>query len=285
MALKGNYCFSCGQNKKRVDKFFLALVAEAFEDIFSWNSRTLSTIFALIFKPGFLTREYFVGRRARYLPPLRLYIISSLLFFLYLSFQNTLNTDFNNAINTSPTSDSSLQLESNTDIDEAIADIKLDWLEESANKNLRETIQTQANKAQQALQDDPGQIAGAFLDIAPALMFILLPLFALLLKFVYITSGRYYAEHLVLALHNHSALFLVLLFSFMLDWVEELTNLTLGSTFVLFWIPVYMFLSLKRAFNEGTGTTILKFSILANSYLLLFSFAFAFGWLAGIMTL
>jgi hypothetical protein len=178
-----------------------------------------------------------------------------------------------------------LPVETSSEIEAAIAEFEIGWLGKENNARLRDSLQARADKAQLTLQNDPGEISDAFLDIAPGLMFLLLPLFALLLKIVYLTSGRYYAEHLVLAIHNHSALFAVVLFSALLEWLEESFSVFLGSSIILAWIPLYMFISLKRVFDESFAVTALKFSVLGSSYLVFFLFAFVFGWIAGIMTL
>ncbi|MBD3647699.1 MAG: DUF3667 domain-containing protein, partial [Pseudomonadales bacterium] len=88
--IEGPWCYQCGQNQKGINRFFLSLLNEAFDDVFSLNSRTVRTFGNLLFRPGFLTTEYYAGRRARYLPPVRLYLITSVVFFFYLSLQNTI---------------------------------------------------------------------------------------------------------------------------------------------------------------------------------------------------
>lgn len=93
-SLKGQFCHQCGQNQKGFDRFFLSLVSEAFEDLISHDSRAMRTLFALLLRPGFLTLEYFKGRRAHYVQPLRLYFITSLVCFFAISLQNTLSPSF-----------------------------------------------------------------------------------------------------------------------------------------------------------------------------------------------
>ena len=56
--------------------------AEAFESLTHADSRVWKTLGYLLARPGLLTREFLDGRRARYLPPFRLYIVISLVFFL-----------------------------------------------------------------------------------------------------------------------------------------------------------------------------------------------------------
>jgi len=55
---------------------------EAFESITHADSRLWRTLGYLLARPGRLTREFFEGKRVRYLPPFRLYLVISLLFFL-----------------------------------------------------------------------------------------------------------------------------------------------------------------------------------------------------------
>ena len=79
--LKGPFCYYCGQPDKNLMRFFPALMRELLADTFDFDSRFLRTIKPLLFKPGKLTRDYLDGRRFRYVPPLRLYVFSSIAFF------------------------------------------------------------------------------------------------------------------------------------------------------------------------------------------------------------
>jgi len=83
--LAGRYCAACGQRDDphvhRIGHF----LHEAFEGLTHADSRLWRTLWPLLARPGFLTREFFAGRRQRYLPPFRLYIVVSLLFFIVLA--------------------------------------------------------------------------------------------------------------------------------------------------------------------------------------------------------
>lgn len=82
--LMGPFCHYCGQPDKNLMRFFPALLRELLEDFMDFDSRFMRTLKPLLFKPGKLTRDYLDGRRFRYVPPLRLYIFSSIaLFFLF----------------------------------------------------------------------------------------------------------------------------------------------------------------------------------------------------------
>jgi len=83
--LAGRYCAACGQRDDPHAHRLGHFVREAFEGLTHADSRLWRTLWALLARPGFLTREFFAGRRQRYLPPFRLYIVVSLLFFIALT--------------------------------------------------------------------------------------------------------------------------------------------------------------------------------------------------------
>ena len=67
---------------KKIENFtFTELVKDSFDNIFSLDSRLFQTLKFLIIRPGFLTNEYWSGKRITYLPPFRLYLLTSILFF------------------------------------------------------------------------------------------------------------------------------------------------------------------------------------------------------------
>jgi hypothetical protein len=80
--LEGPFCFYCGQPDRNFMRFFPALLRDLLDDLLDLDSRFMRTLKPLLFKPGKLTRDYMIGRRFRYTPPMRLYIFSSIAFFL-----------------------------------------------------------------------------------------------------------------------------------------------------------------------------------------------------------
>jgi hypothetical protein len=81
-SLAGEYCAACGQRHEPRVHTVGHFAGEAFESISHADSRLWRTLLFLLVKPGRLTREFFEGRRVRYLPPFRLYLVISVLFFL-----------------------------------------------------------------------------------------------------------------------------------------------------------------------------------------------------------
>jgi hypothetical protein len=85
-ALTGQYCGNCGQRARSRLISLWELVRDAFGDIFELDSRIWRTLLPLLFQPGKLTKDYLEGRRARFMPPFRTYLVLSVLFFLVLFF-------------------------------------------------------------------------------------------------------------------------------------------------------------------------------------------------------
>lgn len=82
--LAGEFCARCGQRHEPHIHTVAHFAAEAFESISHADSRLWRTLWYLFSRPGFLTREFFAGRRVVYLPPFRLYLVLSIIFFLVI---------------------------------------------------------------------------------------------------------------------------------------------------------------------------------------------------------
>ncbi len=84
--LRGQYCGNCGQRSRNRLISIWQLLKEAFGDLLELDSRLWKTIIPLLIRPGQLTRDYLEGRRARYMPPFRTYLVLSVIFFVVVFF-------------------------------------------------------------------------------------------------------------------------------------------------------------------------------------------------------
>jgi Protein of unknown function (DUF3667) len=90
--LQERYCPVCGQENIEPKENILQLVSHLFRDIAHVDGKFFLTLKLLLFRPGFLSKEYLLGRRARYIDPVRMYIFTAFLFFIVLfSFQSSLH--------------------------------------------------------------------------------------------------------------------------------------------------------------------------------------------------
>src|SRR5687767_329412 len=80
--LSGVFCSRCGQRDIPPYPSVRELAVDVVTEFSGWDGRLALTLRELVRRPGMLTREFLEGRRARYISPLRLYLVSSLVYFL-----------------------------------------------------------------------------------------------------------------------------------------------------------------------------------------------------------
>ena len=84
LAGQEKFCAACGQ--KNISTLNLRYIfREILDNVFEVDSKFLRTLRYLTLKPGLLSKEYMEGKRAQYVPPIRLYIVLSVIFFFLIS--------------------------------------------------------------------------------------------------------------------------------------------------------------------------------------------------------
>src|SRR3546814_4040823 len=93
--LLGEYCYACGQPVTGMVRHFSTILGDFTDTILNWDARLPRTLWPLLVRPGFLTREYFAGRRVRYVSPVRLFVTLAIVTFfvaqLMISFGGSVN--------------------------------------------------------------------------------------------------------------------------------------------------------------------------------------------------
>jgi len=326
--LKGPFCYYCGQPDRNFMRFFPALLRDLMEDLLDLDSRFMRTIKPLMFKPGRLTRDYMDGRRFRYAPPMRLYIFSSIVFFLLAAFLSSdaipiIDVEDNEGIIhiSTESTDSELQelgevisklpldAQKQKEIAQIIAEepgeesdgplfdssdisfndepwdretnpVDIRWLPDWINDRINDEIEGSPQKAEQ-INENPNLIVDKVFDILPATMFVLLPVVALIFKFWYLFAKRYYVEHLIFSLHNHSFIFVSLIVLLLANVAGSFLNLhgypaaVTGTEWLVIaisvWIPLYLLISLRVVYQQGWLLTLGKFFVIGISYVTLLS--------------
>jgi hypothetical protein len=244
------------------------MLAEVIEDQLSLNAALPRTLRALLLHPGLLSTEYLDGRIQRYIPPFRLYLVSSVVFFLLLSLLSgqpgTGIVKF----------DGEVVVDTTRSVTELIqrADTAPDGTPIKRDLRLHtgwERLDTLAiRRMRELLALPPGQLFrklfAVFLQRAPTAVFLVLPLYALLLQLLFFRRRRYYVEHFVFALHTHA--FVFVLFTIMLIGMR----LPLIGPLLIMWQFVYGFLALKRYYGQGRFITLLKYGLLGVMYSVVF---------------
>jgi Protein of unknown function (DUF3667) len=271
----GRYCSACGQRLEPPVHSLWHFSRVATEDLTHADSRLWRTLTALLFKPGRLTREFLAGRRARYLPPVRLYLVLSVLFFLIASAVHTRFTvlafDADHPSHNKP-------LPANT-VNDAVAGIATPRPGETteqraarvcANANYNgpgaSTLRPQFQRAcRNSVMDNGRDLQDAFLHNVPRAMFIFLPLLAGVMMLMYWRPRHYYVEHLLLFVHNHAFVFLVASLVLLLGkFVPHVPGLDLAIVLYFAW---YMYRSVRVVYQQGRLLTLTKLALLGFFYL------------------
>lgn len=293
-ALKqGRFCAVCGQNDRDYLQSLFPVLSHILAETFEADSRVWRTLGGLFFRPGFLSLEFSRNRRARYLSPFRLYLFTSLLFFLVLSLltvDGPKQDDGPGLVEVGAGAEDK-EVEANL---EAIEALKRALGEERAGK-IDEILARPESSVPRMLLVVSGEwlaggdegldgpfdlfVAGQLVDVVhapwlvvrdrfvgylPVAMFFVLPLYALMLKVVFIRRHRFYAEHLVFSMHIHTFAFVV----FGIGLVTP-SNWPFVDGVLLLALTAYYFMALKRFYATGVFVAIASFLFLAWLYSLL----------------
>jgi len=291
--LHGKYCAHCGQEDIDYKVSLKHLIPEVLHEYLGFDSQIFKSIPLLLFKPGYLTNEFNAGRRERYIPPLRMYFIVSLAFFLVVTLpeKGTSVKPIASVANDTIISgkDTTIHI---VGTDKSVQALGTD----SANNSwggLHFTFDKNTAAGQHTLKFNmsspvPDSIAGKSLlnsffteqlekvahnkdeflsSVAkhyPEMMFFLLPACALLLKLLYLRRKRLYVEHLVFSLHVHSFAFIMLAVASVGEYFFANGILFLGVAWVA--IIVYLFIAFLKVYTQRVMKTALKFILFLGSY-------------------
>jgi hypothetical protein len=235
-----------------------ALLREVLEDQLSLEGRLPRTLRSLLGRPGQLTADYAAGRIARYVPPFRLYFVAGLLFFLTVSWV----ASFDRLWGTTESFFGELTPEQISDpgFDFTVVNLQVDSLAAPAplrplaRRYVRREAALNAMPPREAVRIVYG---GLFANVS-AVLFLLVPAFALLLKALH--PRRLYVEHFVFMLHLHTAAFLAALVPLLLGmrWMAAAFG---------FWFAAYLFLALRRVYRRGRLATAAGWWVMAAGYL------------------
>ncbi|HEX8692087.1 MAG TPA: DUF3667 domain-containing protein [Longimicrobium sp.] len=275
-----HYCPHCGQRNAPRVVSLRRLLAEAVEDQFSLNAALPRTLRALFLRPGHLTREYVTGRIARYIPPFRLYLIASLLFFIGLSFVTDPDAMIRE-METRVPADSLRVLQTDPSAPPRYENVNFSFDTVKANrlwKPLARRLQQQADRINSLTpRESIRLLSSGMLRTAPKVVFALLPVFAAMLWLLYARRRRMYVEHFVFSLHVHAFAFLLFAAALLLR------SRVLGGLFFA-WVLVYLFLAMKKNYGQGYLLTGLKYLALLSVYFFVVIFGVAATLLLTVLT-
>lgn len=111
----------------------------------------------------------------------------------------------------------------------------------------------------------PGSFLNELISKLPFATFFFLPLFAIFIWLVYIRKKYTYTDHLIFSFHNQSLLFILLIISFLVDSVFKVDS---NGIFITIF-SVYLFMAMRRFYEQGTLKTIVKYLFLNTIFFIL----------------
>jgi hypothetical protein len=382
--LNGEFCAQCGQHAIDYRRSIFRVLLDAADSFLNWDTKFLHSMNQLLIRPWQLTNDFNAGRRARYVHPLRLYLIASIVFFLLA---RAINWDSDGPIQLTSQDrnevlaslarmiepNSPLTPEQRAQVE--LARVKLAEPEGALSadertalkKTIRAYVKSEVSKSLGAeervkmaammaripkIRDhdkeiappivpppppDPSSSAAAieqpqvppvppiivaptpkapihfsmgppgekkspfalwlekqvkekigedgakaklFLETLrsniPAMMLCCIPLFAFILKILYVRKGRFYVEHLVYALHIHTFLYVSVIITSLAVMGANRTVPALGGWItgvMVCAIVVQIFLSIRRVYKQGWFMTMMKFLFGGLVYCVILVFA------------
>lgn len=167
--------------------------------------------------------------------------------------------------------------------------VRVTWLPDAANAWLTRTAEHMQENVESA-QDNPRRLLVGFVSVLPQTLFVVMPLFAVLLKFFYIFKRRLYMEHLLVALHSHAFIFLSILVLLLLAWLADLAAnigwlanvIGVFNAIAWIWLFLYLFLMQKRVYRQGWIMSFIKYCVIGYCYVIFLAFALALAALASL---
>jgi len=324
--LDGPYCAQCGQPAIDYRRSFGSLLLDAAEAFFNLDERFLQTFWLLLIKPWRLTNDFVAGKRVRYVHPLRVYLLASVIFFLVINFLSR-NAHFQsgkvgdeevrliagghvapsgneladeirksvreaaqeNAIVPSPTPlpspepAASLGKENSSPpaASPKPAGAEDDFLELGTDENLTPFQRWMKERAKEKLGPS-GSRGDLFLkaliqNLAPMVL-CCIPLFAVVLKILFIFKRRFYIEHLIFALHTHAFVFLstvcIIGIGFLLQWKVPGALTPIVCTFLSFAVVIQLLIAIRKVYRQNWFAVLFTFGLGSLIYFILLGFAF-----------
>lgn len=265
----GNFCHQCSQETTLHPPSTREFLHEFIGHYVALEGKLWKSLWLLLLKPGRLTLEYIQGRRVRYVQPLRIYLTFSLIFFALIKFSgvNFFETGTAPAHTASPPAISKPAASTGIPNDQNETFQDAGKLANQLHAGWGPRIEAFLAQPQDQMVH---QLSKTFFAYGPYALFALMPVFALLLKLLYLGTGRRYGAHLLFALHANAFAFAVLALQIALPSRWGFIHFVL-----LAWMVIYLPLAMRRVYGGGKFVTFLRWIVLMLLHSLCIALAIA----------
>ena len=256
----GTYCNRCGEKVLSKKELTLSyLLGQIFNEIAFWDTKFFRTLKLLLFKPGYLAKEYVNGKRKSYTKPIALFFIANLLYFFILP------------------------------VDSLNSSLEIQLTAQSYSKFARNTVEKKIEKENISYDQLERQYNQKSSNNSRIFVILIAFIFSLPVSLLYLNQKRYYFEHLIFSISYISfiiyALFLLVpIVLFLVKYLgkslfdyELIININ-GDVFLFFVLSLiftYLMAGLKTFYQETTTWTLIKGILLtASSIVIIFGYRF-----------
>ncbi len=260
--VEGRFCPNCGQLAASFHRPIVDLIGETISDTFTFDGRLARTLPVLLFRPGRLTRNYTAGKRARYVPPFRLFLIASLLFYLalfalvppgqYINIDDQTREEITQGLR-----------DGQANIGEMPEEVRAELERNNINVETSGGVPTDIENQIVAVLENPDQFAAQLEDWLPRLSILIVPLTMISLSILHIWRRKIFVyDHAIHALHLHSWMYIT--GAIMMTAGPYLPSIFLWA--YLIWFLFYVWRSLAVAGSAGIIMSGLRFFLLLISW-------------------
>lgn len=259
--LIGEYCHNCGQSFfSGSERTVSEIVYSAVDTVFAWDNKIFTTLKYLVFYPGKLTKEFFEGRIIQYVFPAKLFWFIIILFFAILNIGDEMNDSSTNSgknieVNIGAKKKADATISPQTDISQKN--------EKDIEKDLLAKKKEVSSEKENVISS---QIKQNLVGYIPYVVFLLVPFFALLLFMLFHKRKKYYANHMIFALHFHSFVFILFTVCVLVgkiapaSWEDAIDG-------VMFFLPaIYFAIALHVAYRPSIPKLLWKIPLIMIVY-------------------
>lgn len=290
-----NYCPRCGQLNDVSRPTTGEMIRESLSNYVAFDGRFVHTMKNLFRYPGKVARDYSEGKRMQYMHPVRIYFLASLLLLFIFQLddrgkdivqvqrdepqarQDSIRTQLNQLlvekeVDSLTSAGVSKAKEATHVKDVSYAKAKRMYVFAASHKGVSASAALDSLRLKHSIWNsflyeqvvkvenlDNEEFGKFFFSKLFWVLFLFLPILALLLKMLYFRSSIYYPEHLYFAFYSQAAFFLLMSVAFLLNFAFD------TEAIPFLFLPVfafYLYKSMKRFYGHRSRRTFGKFVIL-----------------------
>lgn len=272
--LQGPFCYQCGQKDLPARQTLGDLLNNFVGSFTSFESKFFRSLRHLLFSPGKLTLAYIGGKREMYYHPARMYVFLSFIYFLLFFWLYVASTEeVSTYADSIPDELPGLSMFGKTYNPPFKTEAAYDSVQLTLDPSQRDgtwdrMMNERAIRFNKLYASDKveavAMLSRVYLESAPKIIFILLPIFAWLLKGLYLRRNFYYSEHLVFSVHFYNFCFVVGTVGILLS---EIPGIEWLPSLLFLWVFVYLFIAMRRVYGQKAWKTGLKYLLLCLSFM------------------